>query len=212
MSDVALFDLLRRFKRRWSGTRAGLTQAEVEETNAAIGRSARPSLAPPSPSAALPSVKGGLVAIVGSLAASSLFATIPEDEGLRLTAYRDIVGVWTICNGDTKNVLPGMKETPEGCRRRLDAQLVAHAKPVMACSPRLAEPGRDWQRAAAVSLAYNIGVGAYCRSSVDRAFDAGNWRAGCDAFLKFRFAGGRAVRGLTLRRQRERALCLKGLS
>lgn len=160
--------------------------------------------------------KGPLAAIVGAVAATSLFATIPKDEGYKLAAYRDIAGIPTICFGDTKSVRMGMKETPEGCMRRLEAQLVAHAAPVMKCSPRLNEPGRDWQRAAAVSLAYNIGVRAYCNSSVDRAFDAGNWRAGCDAFLKWNKArvNGqlRPVRGLTLRREREREICLKGLS
>ena len=159
--------------------------------------------------------RGALTAIVGAVAATSLFATIPEDEGYKLAAYRDIAGIPTICMGDTKNVRMGMVETPEGCMRRLEAQLIAHAKPVMQCSPRLNEPGRDWQRAAAVSLAYNIGVGAYCRSTVDRHFDAANWRAGCDAFLKWNKArvNGqlRPVRGLTARRQREREICLKGL-
>lgn len=158
-----------------------------------------------------PNGKGALVALLGVTAAAGLFMTIPEDEGTRYTAYRDVVGIWTICQGDTKNVAPGMVETKEGCQRRLEQQLLAHAKPVMACTPRLREEGRDYQRWAAVSLAYNIGTGAYCRSSVDRNFDAGNWRAGCDAFLKWRFAGGREIRGLTLRRQRERAICLKGL-
>jgi lysozyme len=109
-----------------------------------------------------------------------------------------------------------MVETPEGCRLRLERQLIAHAKPVMACTPRLGEPGRDWQRAAAVSLAYNIGVGAYCRSTVDRRFDAGDWRGGCNAFLswnKARVKGQlRPVLGLTRRRQRERTLCLKGVT
>lgn len=155
--------------------------------------------------------KGALVALLGVTAAAGLLVTVPEDEGTRYTAYRDIVGVWTICQGDTKNVAPGMVETKEGCQRRLEQQLLAHAKPVMACTPRLREEGRDYQRWAAVSLAYNIGTGAYCRSSVDRAFDAGQWRTGCDAFLKWNKAGGREIRGLTLRRQRERAICLKGI-
>lgn len=158
-----------------------------------------------------PSGKGALVALLGVTAAAGLLVSIPEDEGTRYTAYRDVVGIWTICQGDTKNVAPGMVETKSGCQRRLEQQLLAHAKPVMACTPRLREDGRDYQRWAAVSLAYNIGTGAYCRSSIDRNFDAGNWRAGCDAFLKWNKAGGREVRGLTLRRQRERAICLKGL-
>lgn len=159
-----------------------------------------------------PQKSGGLLAIVGAVAVGVLYVSIPEDEGTRYTAYRDIVGVWTICQGDTANVAPGMVETPEGCSKRLERQLIAHAGPVMACTPRLREPGRDYQRAAAVSLAYNVGTAAYCRSSVDRQFDAGNWRAGCDALLLWNKAGGKVVRGLTLRRQRERAICLKGLA
>jgi lysozyme len=158
-----------------------------------------------------PSNKGPLALLIGTVAAAGLYMTIPEDEGTRFTAYQDIVGVWTICQGDTKNVHPGMVETREGCQKRLESQLLAHAKPVMACTPRLAENGRDYQRWAAVSLAYNVGVGAYCRSSIDRAFDAGQWRSGCDAIMKYRFAGGREIRGLKLRRERERAICLRGL-
>lgn len=170
----------------------------------------------PSPSSGLSGTKGPLAAIVGVVAATSLFASIPQHEGLEYKAYRDIAGIWTICAGDTANVRPGMIETPEGCQRRLEAQLVAHAKPVMQCTPRLTEPGRDWQRAAAVSLAYNIGVGAWCKSTADRRFDAADWRGGCDAFLRWNKARVRGelreVRGLTKRRQEERAVCLRGIA
>jgi lysozyme len=128
-----------------------------------------------------------------------------------LAAYKDIVGVWTICDGDTKNVRPGMVETEAGCQERLERQLVAHARPVLSCVPGLGEPGREQQLIASVSLAYNIGTGGFCRSTAARRFNAGNWRGGCDAFLMWNRAGGRVVRGLTLRRERERAICLKGL-
>lgn len=153
---------------------------------------------------------GALVALIGTAGASILLITIPEDEGTRYKAYRDIVGVWTICQGDTKNVRPGMIETREGCERRLEQQLIAHAGPVLKCTPWLAGEGRDYPRAAAVSLAYNIGTSAYCRSTAARRFNAGDWRGGCDAFLRWTKAGGKEVRGLRLRRERERALCLTG--
>lgn len=157
----------------------------------------------------------GLAGIVGTLAAGLLYVTIPEDEGTRYKAYRDIAGIWTICQGDTANVRPGMVETEAGCRARLERQLIAHAKPVMACVPTLAQPGRDYQRAAATRLAYNIGVNAFCKSTVAKRFRAGDWRGGCNAFLSWNKArvGGvlRPVRGLTLRREREREICLRGL-
>jgi lysozyme len=175
--------------------------------------------------------KSPLVALVGAGAAIALATLIPHDESGRtveasvsqdgalkvrhvsgkqyLRAYADIVGVWTICDGDTKNVRPGMVESEAGCTARLERQLVAHAAPVLRCVPGL--KGRDNQLVASVSLAYNIGTTGFCRSTVARRFNAGNWRGGCDAMLMWDKAGGRAVRGLTLRRQRERALCLKGL-
>lgn len=153
----------------------------------------------------------GLAGVVGTLAAGILYVTIPEDEGTRYKAYRDVVGVWTICQGDTANARPGMVETPEGCRARLERQLIAHAKPVMACAPSLKGERRDYQRAAAVSLAYNVGTGAFCKSTVARRFNAHNWTGGCDALLMWNKAGGKAWRGLTLRRHRERQVCLTNL-
>ncbi len=232
MNDLLLFNYLRRKKREWGrNSKAALTQAEVVEINAVLkardaAETPSSTPAPPtslSPSSGaqaqpvrLPSRGAALAAIVGSVAATSLFASIPEDEGYRLAAYRDVAGIATVCFGDTKNVRMGMRETPEGCMRRLESQLLAHAKPVMACTPRLNEPGRDWQRAAAVSLAYNIGVGAWCRSSIDKRFDAGDWRGGCDRFLawsKARIRGQlRTVTGLLNRRKRERIICLRGVA
>jgi lysozyme len=189
----------------------------------------QPSPDPRIPAKPIP--KSPLVALVGTGAAILLATLIPHDESGRtveasvsqdgalqvrhvsgkqyLRAYADIVGVWTICDGDTKNVRPGMVESEAGCTARLERQLVAHAAPVLKCVPGL--KGRDNQLVASVSLTYNIGPAGFCRSTVARRFNAGNWRGGCDAMLMWNKAGGREVRGLTLRRQRERALCLKGL-
>ncbi len=177
--------------------------------------------------------KSPLVALVGAAAAAALAMMIAKDESGRkvdaavtsdgvlivrhvsgpqyLRAYADIVGVWTICDGDTKGVRPGMVETEAGCVKRLERQLVAHAAPVLQCVPALARPERQNQLVASVSLAYNIGTGGFCRSTAARRFNAGDWRGGCDAFLRWNKAGGREVRGLTLRRQRERDLCVKGI-
>lgn len=169
---------------------------------------------------------------IGLTAAALLFTIVPLEESGRVTktsvvngevkvehvrgpehrtAYRDIVGVWTICDGDTKDVRPGMVETREGCARRLEEQIVAHAEPIMRCVPALRRPDRQYQLAASASLAYNIGTSGFCRSTVARRFNAGDWRGGCDAFRMWNKAGGRVVRGLSLRRDRERAICLRGI-
>lgn len=152
-----------------------------------------------------------LIGMLGLIAASILYTYTPKEEGTEYKAYQDIVKVWTICNGDTYGVKPGMVETPEGCQKRLEKQLIAHSEPVLQCTPSLAMPGRDYQRAAAADTAYNIGTGGWCTSSMDREFDKGNWIAGCDALLKWNKAGGRVVRGLDLRRKRWRQVCLTNL-
>ncbi|RDE04695.1 lysozyme [Sphingomonas aracearum] len=129
-----------------------------------------------------------------------------------LVAYHgthDPAGVWTICDGETKGVKPGMVETVEGCAARNEAALIRHAEPVLACTPSLR--GHPNQLSAAISLAYNIGTGAYCGSTVDRRFDAGQWRAACDAFVMWNKANGKVVTGLDRRRRAERDLCLKDL-
>lgn len=144
-----------------------------------------------------------------------------------LRVYLDIVGVATACDGLTTDeqgrpLRRGQSFTEAQCAAMLERALVVHAEGVMACSPGLAlspdaaiERRREGPRFAAVSLAYNVGVGAYCESSARRAFNAGQYRLGCDALLSWNKArvGGRLrpVRGLTLRRQRERAVCLSGL-
>src|SRR3954471_19384812 len=96
----------------------------------------------------------GLVGIVGVVAAGILMTLIPSEEGTRYKAYRDVAGVWTICQGDTNNVHPGMVEDKEGCKTRLVSQLETRAPLILACTPTLAD--KPYTLAAAVSLSYNI--------------------------------------------------------
>lgn len=211
-----IFDALRKLRGK------SFTPAEVKQLDAAIDQAegrvtVEPTVVTPKP--AVPTIDGAkktLAGIVGAGVAAMLLSTVPQEEGWKLKAYRDIAGIWTVCAGDTKNVTPGMIETEIGCQRRLEAQLVAHAEPVVKCSPRLMEPGREGPRAAAISLAYNIGVGAFCKSTVAKRFDAGDWTGGCNAFMswnKARVNGQlRPVLGLTRRRERERELCLRSVA
>lgn len=179
--------------------------------------------------------KRTLAGIVGLVAAVGLMTSTPLEESGRtvaatpradtsialrhvrgpeyLAAYADVVGVWTICDGLTSGVRRGQIETREGCERRLEADLVRHADEVLACVPELRAPGRDHQRWAFVSLAYNIGAGRTCTSTAARRYRAGQWVAACNAFGMWSKAGRplKRLRGLVLRRERERQICLTGL-
>lgn len=168
---------------------------------------AKPGLAGPQ--------KGALAVLVGTLAAGILGVMVPREEGMEYVGYLDIAGIPTACAGDTKNVRVGQRYSLEECRTRLERQLVSHAKGALECVPTLRAEARDYQRAAVVSFAYNVGVGGFCRSTAARKFRAKDWKGGCDALLpwdKARVNGVlRPVKGLTARRQREWALCRTGL-
>nr|WP_238259587.1 lysozyme [Methylobacterium mesophilicum] len=128
-------------------------------------------------------------------------------EGLRQTAYPDPATrgkPWTVCYGETLGVKPGDSYSVAECK----AMLEKYALAVEGC---VTSAITDGAYAAYVSLAYNIGTGGFCRSSVARLANAGQPRAACDAIRKFNRAGGVVFPGLTRRREAERALCLKGL-
>ncbi|WP_323142702.1 lysozyme [Massilia phyllosphaerae] len=151
----------------------------------------------------------GLIAIVGAGAAAALLAFTPVQEGRALKTYRDIGGVLTYCDGATENAQTGRIYTPTECDAQLDRDLERHAAGIARCVPM--DRLTDGQKVAFVDAAFNIGVSAFCGSSMARKANAGDMVGACDALLLWNRAGGREVAGLTKRRQRERELCLKGL-
>lgn len=137
-------------------------------------------------------------------------ALIAESEGLRLRAYRCPAGVWTIGWGETDGVHPGDTCTREQADRWLCEDVTDRARAVRAlCTvePSPAELG------ALVSLAYNIGMAGFKRSTALRQHNAGNREAAARAFALWNKArvNGKptTLPGLTARRAREAALYLR---
>lgn len=147
-----------------------------------------------------------LGAVVGA-AAAGLIAVVAQFEGKSNDPYFDLANVETVCFGETR--VPMRRYSDAECEDMLANALADFAEGVLRRNPELR--GHDAQTLAATSLAYNIGLAAYSRSTVARRFSAGNWRGACDAFLMWDRAGGKKVRGLTIRRQKEREICLRGL-
>lgn len=133
--------------------------------------------------------------------------TVAAFEGCRLRAYQDVVGIWTIGWGETVGVRPGMVWTQEKAdivlRRRVAQFFVA----VLQRCPALHLEAPERQ-AACVSLAYNIGIGAFGASSVCRKTMAQDFAGAADSFLLWDKAGGRRIEGLVRRRKTERGLYL----
>ena len=138
-------------------------------------------------------------------------------EGYSAKAYPDIIGVPTICYGETKGVKLGDYATREQCDAKLAKRLVEFNEGINKC---IKVPLPDSRRVAFVSLAYNVGVPAFCSSSIPRRINAGDIAGACATLLDFngicvqRNLSGkcikkRIVQGLVNRRIKENELCLK---
>lgn len=138
-------------------------------------------------------------------------STVEEFEGYVPEAYLDPVGIWTKCYGDTRNVRPGATYTFEECAASLNSHLADLTRPVFRCIPALSQqPGKV--QAAFASMAYNIGSGAFCSSSVARYANQGDWQRACRRMAQiYKTAKGRELPGLVKRRTAESQLCLQGL-
>lgn len=126
-------------------------------------------------------------------------------EGYRTIAYRDIVGVWTICAGHTDGVQPGDTATKEECRALLNEEAREYWDEV---DRLVIPPMRPREQIAFTSLAYNIGMDAFARSTLLRYANSGNMAAACLQILRWNMAGGRVVPGLVKRRQAEHDICI----
>lgn len=138
----------------------------------------------------------------------AILALVKQSEGCRLVAYPDPGtggAPWTIGWGETLGVKRGDVWTQQQADERLRQRVAQFLLAVYQRCPQLhAEP--DGRVAACTSLAYNIGVGAFAASSVSRKTTRREYEAAAEAFLLWVRAGGRIMRGLVLRRERERAV------
>ncbi|MGJ3251504.1 MAG: lysozyme [Elainellaceae cyanobacterium] len=130
---------------------------------------------------------------------------IKSFEGLRLEAYLDPVGIWTIGYGTTSGVRPGMEITAAEAEDLLKRDLRRFEAAV---SRNVKVPINDDQFSALVSFTYNVGEGALASSTLLKLLNQGDIRGAADQFLRWNKAGGRVLAGLTRRRKAERALFL----
>jgi len=150
--------------------------------------------------------KKTLAAILGSVtAAAALYSFTPKHEETVLKTYKDLGGVLTYCTGATEDAQWGKTYTKEECVAQLDYDLARHAEGMLKCTK---VPLTEGQKIAFTDFTFNVGVSAYCSSTVARKANAGDVRGSCEALLMWDKVNGKPVRGLTKRRQEERKICL----
>lgn len=132
---------------------------------------------------------------------------IKDYEGVRLKAYDDGVGVWTIGVGHTKGVKRGDEITMTQADEFLRTDLADAEKAV---NTRVTVPLTQGQFDALVSFVFNLGSGAFMASTLLKKLNARDYDGAADEFLRWNKAGGRVLAGLVKRRISERIMFLEG--
>jgi len=131
-------------------------------------------------------------------------------EGLKLSAYDDGTGVWTIGYGTTR--YPNGKRVSEGDRCTLEQAkaYMQHDLKIFerAVNSSVKVPLKQNQFDALVSLAYNIGVGAFKHSTLLKKLNSGDYKEAANQFDVWVNAGGKRLQGLVNRRAMEKKLFL----
>ena len=150
--------------------------------------------------------------VVGGLAlsAATLVALLTH-EGYRDTAYVPVagdkitVGFGSTFRDDGKPVRMGDTITPVKALQRSLAHLQKDEAGIKRC---ITVPLYQSEYDAYLSLAYNIGVPAFCKSTLVKKLNAGDYSGACREVLKWDKFRGAPLRGLTIRRKKEYEQCV----
>lgn len=146
----------------------------------------------------LTAMTGGAIAIAAVL--------VQWNEGIRHKPYKDGGDVLTVCYGHTgEEVIPGERYTDEECLALLDSDLKAAMEVV---ETQVTVPLTEMQKAALASFVYNVGSGAFARSTLLKKLNAGDMPGACNEMRRWKYDEGKVSKGLINRRAVERELCL----
>jgi len=154
------------------------------------------------------SSKTKLIAAIGAAAVAMAVPLVKVSEGLVLQVKPDPIGRMAVCYGhDDQTMTWGARYTLAQCEAMLYDDLLQHAK-ALEC---ITQPLTDGQKAAFVSFAFNVGNGAFCKSTLVRKANAGDLQGACAELSRWTYAGGKQLPGLVQRRKAERQLCERGV-
>jgi len=140
-----------------------------------------------------------------SLSATALVAIVLH-EGYKGDAYIPLAGdVPTIGFGTTSGVKLGDRTTPEKALQVAIRDVQAFEGAIKEC---VIVPLHQHEYDAYVSLSYNIGSRAFCKSTLVKKLNTSDYIGACNEILKWNKYQGKPLAGLTKRRQEEHKKCL----
>lgn len=136
-------------------------------------------------------------------------ALIKSREACRLKAYKCPAGIWTIGYGHTGvEVHDGLEIDQDEAETLLRSDLIVFDAGVAKACPA----STACQHSAMVSLAYNIGLERFAKSSVARLHNADRSAEAAQAFALWNKAAGVVLAGLVSRRAAEASLYLEDIA
>ena len=130
-------------------------------------------------------------------------ALVRAYEGLRLEAYQDTSGIWTIGYGHTHGVKRDDSISAERAEQLLEADLMEAERAVAALiKARLT----DNQFSALVSFVFNVGEEAFIASTLRKKLNEGGYVLVPACLKSWIFDNGKVLQGLVRRRAAEAAL------
>lgn len=133
------------------------------------------------------------------------YALIREFEGFRSAAYQCSAKVWTIGYGHTAGVKQGQRCSESEAETWLRSDTLSAADAV---NKAVMWPISQGQFDALVSFVFNLGAGAFGKSTLLKLINAGDIEAAANQFERWVFADRRESEGLKRRRRAEKALFL----
>lgn len=141
---------------------------------------------------------------------ASAFVTITLHEGWSPVATPPVpgdvptYGFGTTTRPDGWPLKPGETITPPQAVRRALTDINRYEGALKEC---VRVPLHQYEYDAYISLAYNIGPGAFCQSTLVRKLNTGDYVGACAEILRWNKFQGQELRGLTVRRQAEHRQC-----
>ena len=136
---------------------------------------------------------------------------IESFEGFSPKPYKDVAGIWTIGVGSIYGTNgKRVKSTHKHITKKEALQLMERdlKRTEIKITQLVKVPITQNQFSALCSFVYNVGSGAFQRSTARMKLNRGNYKGCANEFLRWKYAGKRAIPGLLRRRKAERELFL----
>lgn len=146
------------------------------------------------------------LAAMGASALIMAATMVKPLEGIEFVPYYDVAGVLSVCYGHTgPDIIKDKVYSQSECDALLDKDLKKVKRHV---DPLIKVVIPETTRAALYSFTYNVGVGAFRRSTLLKLLNQGHWASACDQLKRWVYSAGKPWKGLMTRRDIERQVCL----